>query len=85
MTLLVLLSVPSLAATLTVDTSDATAYQTIQDAIDAAASGDTIDVAADTYEECLDTGGKDLTITGSSGSAATRLDGDGDCTSALVV
>ena len=50
----------------------------IQDAIDAATSGDTICVEAGTYSELIDTDGKDLTIEGVDGSASTTIDGDGD-------
>ena len=45
MTLLLALSVPSLAATITVDPSDALAYATIQDGINAATDGDTVEIA----------------------------------------
>ena len=64
------------AATLAVDPSSSAAYATIQDAIDAASTGDTITVVAGTYTECLDPGGLDLTITGD-GSSTTILDGNG--------
>ena len=81
MTLLLALSVPSLAATITVDPSDALAYATIQDGINAATDGDTVEIAGGTYYECIDTDGKDLTITGSSAT----VDGAGSCTSTVEV
>ena len=72
--MLLLLAAPTLAATLKVPSS----YSTIQDAVDAAKDGDTIKVAAGTYEESVDTSGKDLTITGTSGAASTTIDGTGE-------
>ena len=74
---------PAAAATLTVDPSDASAYATIQSAIDGAASGDTITVVAGTYAECIDLGGLDLTITGAD-STTTTIDGEGACDVAIV-
>ena len=71
------------AATLSVDPSSTTAYATIQDAIDAATTGDTITVVAGTYTECLNLGGLDLTITGAA-SSTTTLDGAGACDTAIV-
>jgi hypothetical protein len=76
--------VPSPAATLDVDPLDPTAYATIGDAISAASDGDTVAVAAGTYEECLDTGGRSLTLLGA-GSASTTLDASGLCGDALRV
>jgi hypothetical protein len=52
---ILLASTPSLAAsTLTVDPSSSGAYTTIQSAISASASGDTIQVISGTYYECID-------------------------------
>ena len=82
--MLLLLSVAR-AATLTVDPVDATAHATIQAAVDAAASGDTIEIAAGTYAECVDTGGRDLSLVGTGGSGATTVDGSGLCSAAFTV
>lgn len=79
--MLLLLSAAAVAATLTVGASGT--YATIGDAISAAASGDTLEVEAGTYAECLDLAGKDLIVLGTAGSASTTLDGTG-CDSALV-
>jgi predicted outer membrane repeat protein len=65
--LLLLNSTPaSLAATLTVGPS--ATYTTVQSAVDAASSGDTISIKAGTYDENIETGGKKLTIKGASTS-----------------
>lgn len=61
MLLFTLLS-PALAATLAVDPSGAADYSTITDAINAASSGDTLTLAAGTYAECVNTGGRSLTL-----------------------
>lgn len=50
-------------------------FTTIQGAIDAASGGDTIVVRAGTYFETIDFLGKDLLLTGESGSRATVIDG----------
>ena len=52
------------AATLTVDPDDASAYASVAEAVSAAESGDSIEVVAGTYSECLDTSGKSLTLRG---------------------
>ncbi len=52
------------AATLRVDADDGSAYPSISAAISAASSGDTVEIAAGTWEECLDTGGRSLTLRG---------------------
>ena len=79
---LLALVAPSLAATLVV--SSAGPYTSIGAAITAAASGDTISVAAGTWTECVDTAGKDLTVEGA-GLASTTLTASAACESAFVV
>jgi MYXO-CTERM domain-containing protein len=79
---LVLLIAPALAAELTVDPADSGAYATIQEAIDAASDGDTVSVVAGTYSECLDPGGKDLTLAGPASGAVATVDGATACGSA---
>ncbi len=83
--LLLVLAGPAHAATLVVDPTDSAAHATISDAVTAANSGDTISVAAGTYAECVDSGGKNLTFEGPSSGSPATLDGTGLCTSALVV
>jgi len=79
------MSGPAWGATLSVDSSSGTAYQTISAAIRAASSGDTIEVAAGTYTEAIDYGGKDLEIVGASGPASTILDAGGSSAFAIVL
>jgi serine protease len=52
-------------------------YPTIQSAIDAAASGDTVLVAAGTYNETIDFQSKAITVESESGAASTVISGDG--------
>ncbi len=54
-----------------------TDHPSIQDAIDAASSGDTICVEAGTWYETLDFSGKDLLLIGAYGAAVTTIDADG--------
>ena len=72
--LLALLAPQAAAATLTVDDGGAATYTSIQDAIDDASKGDTIKVWGGTYNESLDTSGKNLTFIGS-GSSKTKVKG----------
>ena len=67
------------AASHTVDASGDGDFTSIQAAVDAAASGDTINVAAGTYEESVSISAKTLTIEGA-GVGATILRSDRDST-----
>src|SRR5262245_39030996 len=69
--LVLLLTVPGLATVIQVPAD----YPTIQDAIDASASGDTILVAPGTYVENIDFLGKAITVQSTSGAALTTIDG----------
>ena len=73
--LLLLLAAPAGAATLVVDGSS---YATITDALADASDGDRIEVAAGTWYECLDFGGKSVDLVGA-GKSSTVLDGAGYC------
>ncbi|HJN75430.1 MAG TPA: right-handed parallel beta-helix repeat-containing protein [Myxococcota bacterium] len=70
---MLILLAPAWGATLSVPGD----HSTIQAAIDAASSGDTITVAAGTYEEAVDTSGKNLTLTGD-GPSTTIIDATGE-------
>lgn len=56
----------------------------ISEAISAASDGDTIEVPAGTWYDCIDFGGKSLTIQGD-GSGTTTLDGAGVCETLVVL
>jgi MYXO-CTERM domain-containing protein len=80
---MILLLVPgALAATWTVDAGGGADFRTIGDAIAGAQSGDTIEIAGGTYNECLDPDGRSLTLRGEGES--TAIDGSG-CSFAFVV
>ncbi|HND00401.1 MAG TPA: hypothetical protein PKW90_30015, partial [Myxococcota bacterium] len=68
---------PALSATLTVGSSGA-GYTSINAAIAASSSGDTITVAAGSYSECVDMAGKNLTIQGA-GPNTTTLSAPSGC------
>ena len=75
---MIFLLIPSAAAaSWTVATDGSGDFTSIQDAVDAASTGDDITVEPGTYEEALDFGGKDLTVVSSGGSSVTTIDGDG--------
>ncbi|MBM3307962.1 MAG: right-handed parallel beta-helix repeat-containing protein [Candidatus Eisenbacteria bacterium] len=69
---------PAPSATLVVDWSGGGDHTTIQEAIDAAAPGDTVEVVSGTYtgplNRDLDTGGKAITVRSRSGRASTIID-----------
>ena len=84
MTLLtLLLTQTGFAATHTVDASGDGDFSTLQAAVDAAMSGDTIEVAPGTYTENVSVSAKTLVIEGS-GVDATILQGDGSDTVMMV-
>ena len=64
----------SIAADITVDPSRSPA--TVQEAVEIAASGDTIRIPAGTFVGCVDLGSKDLSLIGA-GADQTALDGGG--------
>ena len=67
-----LLFVPSISVAATLQVGSGQTYASINDALDAASSGDTIEVSAGTYEEDI-TINTDLTLTGVDGSSDTIL------------
>jgi len=75
---LLALSLPAMAATITVDRYGGADHTSIQDGINASQDGDTISVAAATYYEAIDFDGKDLEVVSTSGAATTVIDADGD-------
>ena len=82
LTTILLLFLASLAGAQTVHTVDAAgsgSFTTIQAAIVASVSGDTVEVAPGTYHEMIDFLGKEITVeaSGSGGAAAHVIDGQG--------
>ena len=75
--LISLLTTTAFGATLSVSADGTATYSTIQDAIDAASSGDTISLGASEYNDAFDFNGKSLTIVGA-GVESTLLDGRGE-------
>lgn len=71
------------AATLTVGTGASADHGSVQDAIDAARSGDTIEIAAGTWTEALDTSGRSLTLT-SAGGGTVILEAPGETVLTVV-
>lgn len=51
-------------------------HATVQDAIDAAITGDRVCVGPGTWVEHLDFGGAEITLLGALGAEATTIDGD---------
>jgi len=66
------------AAVHTVDVSGGGDFTSIQEAIDASSSGDSISVEAGTYYEVIDFDGKALVIASTGGAEVTTIDGNGD-------
>lgn len=66
-----------LSGTATAATIDVLPGQSIQAAIDAAAPGDTISVAAGTFDEDIDFGGKGVTVVGTGATTVIRGTGTG--------
>ena len=52
-------------------------YSTIQSAIDASSDGDSISIAAGTYNEALSTDGKAIALFGRDGASSTTIDASG--------
>ncbi len=82
---MIALATAASGATLSVDPGDPSAFATISEAIAAAASGDSIEVAAGSYAECLDPGGEDLSIASLDGAKVTTLDATDLCDDAISV
>jgi hypothetical protein len=84
MLLLIFASMPAFAATITVDAAGGGDFTTLSEALAAASSGDTLEVAPGTYAECLDLRGKNIDLVSTGGSASTVLDCGGATGSALL-
>ncbi len=86
LSLLLLASPSALAATWTVDVGGTGDFESLSAAVDAAASGDTLSVAAGTYtDECIDFAGKDLTIVGDDSASPKLVQGASDCSNLLTM
>ncbi len=77
LSLLSMLTSTALGATLHVAADGSASYASIQGAIDAAVSGDTIAIAAGEYTDPFDLSGKSLTLIGA-GTEITVIDGRGE-------
>ncbi len=75
----------AVAATLTVDPGDASAFATVAEALAVASDGDTVSLVAGTYVECLETGGVAVALHGVGGSGATGIEGPEGCDAVLAV
>jgi len=71
------LAAPAFAATLTVDAAGGGDYTNIQAAINAASSGDRVEVAPGAYAGPLDFSGRSVAIVGTGGAVATTLTAGG--------
>ena len=80
---LLLMSVTTGALGATLSVGEGGDYTSIQAAIDDASDGDTVLIGAGTWLECVELGGRSLTLEGA-GSAETVLDGGGLCEPALL-
>ncbi len=84
MTVLLFLVPSAFGATLDVAADGSATYSSVGDAVDAAASGDTIEIAAGSYTECLNLGGRDLDLVGA-GAGLTLLGGAVGCENLVEV
>ena len=82
--ILALLTPTAHAGTWTVNADGSGDYLTISQAVDAATSGDTIQVSSGTFEEAIDFAGKNLWLIGE-GAENTVLDAGGEATFALTL
>jgi hypothetical protein len=73
----ILLQLASAARAATLNVGPGQTYTTIQSAINAANTGDTVLVAPGTYYENIDFKGKAITVTSSGGASVTTIDGGG--------
>lgn len=78
-------SVDSLAATLSVGQRGGFQYSTIQAAVNAAATGDVIEIAPGTYNERVTIAGKAVTLRGIGGPSVTTINANGLAAGAALV